>query len=53
LTAQAIAARGLTLAGWVANTVDAGMAYAEDNVRCAVRKRLSGTVARLCTAFAC
>lgn len=32
LTADAIAARGLKLVGWVANTVDVGMAYAEDNV---------------------
>jgi dethiobiotin synthetase len=32
MTAEAIAARGLKLAGWVANTVDAGMPYAEDNV---------------------
>jgi len=39
LTAEAIAARGLTLAGWVANTVDAGMAFAEDNVE-ALRQRL-------------
>jgi dethiobiotin synthetase len=39
LTAEAIAARGLTLAGWVANTVDAGMAFAEDNVD-ALAKRL-------------
>lgn len=39
LTAQAIAARGLTLAGWVANRVDADMAYAEENVE-ALRARL-------------
>lgn len=32
LTAEAIAARGLKLVGWVANTVDANMAFAEDNV---------------------
>ncbi|MDQ9171974.1 dethiobiotin synthase [Oxalobacteraceae bacterium R-40] len=32
LTAQAIAARGLQLAGWVANLVDAEMAYADENV---------------------
>ena len=32
LTAEAIAARGLKLVGWVANTVDAGMPFAEDNV---------------------
>ncbi|MEO6352589.1 MAG: dethiobiotin synthase [Burkholderiaceae bacterium] len=32
LTAEAIAARGLTLAGWVANGIDPELAYAEDNV---------------------
>jgi dethiobiotin synthetase len=32
LTAEAIAARGLKLVGWVANTVDENMRYAEDNV---------------------
>lgn len=32
LTAQAIRARGLTLAGWVANHVDPAMLRAEDNV---------------------
>ncbi|HEY8608569.1 MAG TPA: dethiobiotin synthase [Noviherbaspirillum sp.] len=32
LTAQAVAARGLTLAGWVANTVDAGMRHLDANV---------------------
>jgi len=31
LTAEAVAARGLTLAGWVANTVDPDMAYPEAN----------------------
>jgi dethiobiotin synthetase len=50
LTADAIAARGLKLAGWVANTVDAGMPYAEDNVQ-ALSARLSapllGCVPRL------
>ena len=40
LTAEAIAARGLTLAGWVANTVDPGMARAEDNIA-ALRQRLA------------
>ncbi|HEY5800196.1 MAG TPA: dethiobiotin synthase, partial [Burkholderiaceae bacterium] len=39
LTAEAIAARGLTLAGWVANTVDADMAYLDDNIA-ALRVRL-------------
>ena len=50
LTAEAIAARGLKLAGWVANTVDAGMPFAEDNVA-ALAARLSapllGCVPRL------
>jgi dethiobiotin synthetase len=32
LTAEAIATRGLVLAGWVANHVDADMAAADDNV---------------------
>lgn len=32
LTAEAIAARGLRLAGWVANTVDAAMAHAQGSV---------------------
>ncbi len=50
LTAQAIAARGLSLAGWVANRIDAGMAYADENVG-ALRARLNapllGIVPRL------
>ena len=33
LTAQAIAARGLVLAGWVANTVDPDMAYVQENIQ--------------------
>lgn len=32
LTAEAIRARGLTLAGWVANTVDASMPHVTDNI---------------------
>lgn len=32
LTAEAVAARGLELAGWVANDVDPGMAYRAENV---------------------
>ncbi len=32
LTAEAIRARGLRLAGWVANTIDPGMAYLEHNL---------------------
>jgi dethiobiotin synthetase len=50
LTAEAIAARGLTLAGWVANTVDAGMAHLEQNVAALaarIRAPLLGQVPRL------
>ena len=39
LTAEAIAARGLTLAGWVCNVVDSGMEHASANV-VALRERL-------------
>ena len=39
LTAEAIVARGLVLAGWVANTVDPDQAYADENVA-ALRERL-------------
>lgn len=39
LTAQAIAASGLRLAGWVANTVDAEMKFFEENVQ-ALKQRL-------------
>ncbi|HYO26898.1 MAG TPA: ATP-dependent dethiobiotin synthetase BioD, partial [Azonexus sp.] len=39
LTAEAIAARGLTLAGWVANRVDPEMARIDDNIA-ALRERL-------------
>ena len=39
LTADAVRAAGLTLAGWVANHVDADMPYAGDNVE-ALRTRL-------------
>ena len=50
LTAEAIAARGLTLAGWVANTVDPTMTMLEGNVQ-ALRERLRapllGVVPRL------
>ena len=55
LTAEAIAARGLRLAGWVANTVDAEMPYATDNIA-ALRARLAapllGCVPRLAVASA-
>ncbi|MBL8419428.1 MAG: dethiobiotin synthase [Dechloromonas sp.] len=40
LTAEAIATRGLTLAGWVANRIDPDMARAEDNIT-ALRERLA------------
>ena len=50
LTADAIAARGLKLAGWVANVVDPAMRYGVDNV-VALTQRLNapmiGTVPRL------
>ncbi|WP_295761556.1 dethiobiotin synthase [Undibacterium sp.] len=39
LTAQAIAARGLKLAGWVANTVDENMLYPDQNLA-ALKARL-------------
>lgn len=39
LTAEAIAARGLTLAGWVANVLDADMAMLNENIA-ALRQRL-------------
>ncbi|WP_042260903.1 dethiobiotin synthase [Paraburkholderia heleia] len=40
LTAEAIAARGLTLAGWVANRIDPAMTFPEDNIA-ALRERLA------------
>ena len=50
LTAEAIAARGLTLAGWVANRIDPDMLRAEDNIA-ALRERLGapllGSVPRI------
>ncbi|MFZ5567982.1 MAG: dethiobiotin synthase [Pseudomonadota bacterium] len=50
LTAEAIAARGLKLAGWVANTVDPAMGHADGNVE-AIAVRLNapllGRVPRL------
>lgn len=39
LSAEAIAARGLRLAGWVANTLDADMLYPDENLA-ALRERL-------------
>ncbi|MFM7632650.1 MAG: ATP-dependent dethiobiotin synthetase BioD, partial [Betaproteobacteria bacterium] len=40
LTAEAIAARGLRLTGWVANQIDPEMPYQTDNVQ-ALQQRLS------------
>jgi dethiobiotin synthetase len=40
LTVEAIAARGLTLSGWVANVVDAGMEFIEENVA-ALQQRIA------------
>ncbi len=40
LTVDAIAARGLRLAGWVANTVDASMLYPQENIA-ALRERIA------------
>lgn len=55
LTAEAIAARGLTLAGWVCNVVDTQMAHVEANVA-ALEQRLPapflGLVPRLSVADA-
>jgi len=39
LTAEAIVARGLTLAGWVANRIDPAMTFPEENIQ-ALRERL-------------
>ena len=50
LTAEAIVARGLVLAGWVANAVDPAMRFADDNVAELVRRLpapLLGRVPRL------
>ncbi|MEX3979403.1 dethiobiotin synthase [Paraburkholderia sp. EG287A] len=40
LTAEAIVARGLTLAGWVANRIDPAMTFPEENIA-ALRERLA------------
>jgi dethiobiotin synthetase len=40
LTAEAIAARGLPIAGWVANRVDPAMLFADENIE-ALRERLA------------
>jgi dethiobiotin synthetase len=55
LTAQAIAASGMHLIGWVANTVDPEMKFLEENVQ-ALRQRLPapclGVIPRLAQASA-
>jgi dethiobiotin synthetase len=40
LTAEAISTRGLTMAGWVANVVDAGMTLVEENIA-ALQQRIA------------
>lgn len=57
LTAEAIAARGLRLVGWVANVVDPGMRFIDENIdtvrvrlQRAYRAPLIGTVPRLAPA---
>jgi dethiobiotin synthetase len=40
LTEESIAARGLTLAGWVANAVDPGMAMLDENIA-ALKRRIA------------
>jgi dethiobiotin synthetase len=50
LTAEAIVARGLVLAGWVANTVDPDMRFVDDNIVALAERipaRLLGRVPRL------
>ena len=50
LTAEAIQARGLRLAGWVANVVDLGMRYGMDNIEALIARLpapLLGCVPRL------
>ena len=50
LTVEAIQSRGLTLMGWVANTVDSNMGYAEANIqamRARIRAPLLGVLPRL------
>jgi dethiobiotin synthetase len=52
LTAEAVHARGLRLAGWVANQVDAKMAYVQENIaalRARVDAPLLGSVPHLAT----
>jgi len=47
LTAEAIAARGLALAGWVANQIDPQMAAAEENVRALETRLAAPLIARI------
>jgi dethiobiotin synthetase len=55
LTAEAIAARGLQLMGWVANTVDAQMLFPQENIEALAQRipaPLLATVPRLAHASA-
>jgi dethiobiotin synthetase len=47
LTAEAIRARGLTLAGWVANQVDAAMLAPDDNIAFLQRQLRAPLLARI------
>jgi dethiobiotin synthetase len=47
LTAEAIRARGLALAGWVANTIDPQMTRVEDNVAALQARMSAPMIARL------
>ena len=50
LTSEAIAARGLKLMGWVANSVDKQMLYPQENIETIARRinaPLLGTIPRL------
>jgi len=47
LTVEAVAARGLALAGWVANHIDPQMAAAADNVRALEERIAAPTLARI------
>jgi dethiobiotin synthetase len=47
LTADAIAARGLKLAGWIANEIDSGMSAQDENVRTLERLIKAPRIARI------
>ena len=47
LSAEAIRARGLTLAGWVANHIDAVMPYADENVQTLAQRLNAPLLARI------